>query len=283
MRLVIGIFASLLFWLSCVGLDIKTMQSDSFAERWPPIISFLNIQSPSLTEISHEAATDLLRLRKDELAQIKYKFSQVTKNNLTTIELRNLENKFFYDEISKLNNKTFLSLNTKAAKDYAHIAQRILNIIETNNITSSKNTYEFDNSNEIGFCFGRAMLVHYFLIKAGIDPQDILKIFTLGELLVDHQFWHFHVAIMLRDSMHGYIIVDPLFENPLAYKTWIEKIHQYEIKYPFSRARFYITDPRKFLPASGFYDLASLSQQILRGYFNKIIAEINVIQNQLEY
>lgn len=80
--------------------------------------------------------------------------------------------------------------------------------------------------------------------------------------MVQKQLWRFHVAVMVRQ--HGFLVIDPLQDKPLPYVEWVA-ITAYDIKGRSSRARFfYATDPRKFLPAFGAYDVKQLEDPVLK-------------------
>src|SRR5690606_14822446 len=98
---------------------------------------------------------------------------------------------------------------------------------------------------------GRALLSHHLLIEAGVPAGDIAKIFTVGQLRFDGELWQYHVAILVRDSQHGFVVVDPLHAAPLPYPEWLDINQAYGIKHPLSRVRFYVTDARKFTPSTG--------------------------------
>jgi hypothetical protein len=268
----------LLLLLACSWKNTK-ISSDNFGELWGEIIAKLNKNSgQKLGNLSH-LTTDLLLLNEQELSQINSLWLNSAHEGLNKEELRKKENKFFYDHIEKLNNQVILQLEeigkqNKSTKNYRDLADRISVAIEKNPIISSENARTFEHGDEIGFCFGRALLAHYLLLKNGVPESDILKIFTIGQLKVGYQYWHFHVAVMVKDPLSGFIVLDPLQEKTLDYKDWIAANHRYSVKYPLSRVRFYVTDPRKFMPANGMYAVEDLSHPVLKEYFFKLGFEI---------
>jgi hypothetical protein len=112
--------------------------------------------------------------------------------------------------------------------------------------------------------------VHHLLLKGGVPQADMAKLFIFGDLMVHAQIWKFHVAVMVRDSKDGFLVVDPLMEEPMPYLAWINATKKFEIKGDSSRARFYVTDPRKFLPAFGMYHRDQLDEPLLKKYFDEL-------------
>lgn len=249
-------------WLSnCVSVDPKK-STDDLVALWSPIIAYLN-QGDVLE--SH-TSMDLKELYNEELAQIDEKWR--TKKNQTNSELKKHE--FFYEQIKKLNLKEFKKPTTNPKNEYLAIASLVIHQVENHPTASSKNVWAYEQGSQIGFCFGRAMLVHYYLLKSGVLPKDIVKVFALGDLFLGGQFWRFHVAMAIK-SPKGLIVVDPLYGEPTGIDQWMNNVASIEIKHPLSRARFYLTDPRKFMPTSGIYALKDMMHPVLLPYFSDLV------------
>lgn len=244
--------------------------------QWKTVLSLVNTPdsaSPFSRVLPLEE--NLQALHESELLNIEKRWKEEGPKGLKSKKmLRDSKNLFYHQEITKLNSKTlaFLESESKASTgiDYREKVARALKEIELNPKTNPEGVYHFKDGDQIGFCFSRALLVHYYLLKGGVPQNEIAKIFTLGDLQVQGTLWKFHVAILVRDSKEGFIVADPLHKQFLPYKEWLKINSAYEIKTPLSRARFYLTSPRKFLPAFGAYDMKQLEDPHLREYFKNL-------------
>ncbi|MFN9069231.1 MAG: hypothetical protein ACK5V3_18555, partial [Bdellovibrionales bacterium] len=63
---------------------------------------------------------------------------------------------------------------------------------------------KYDPTNEIGFCFGRALFVHLELLRRGVSKDSIKKVFVVGDIVEQLNGqeirWQFHVATAVRDT-----------------------------------------------------------------------------------
>jgi hypothetical protein len=154
--------------------------------------------------------------------------------------------------------------------EYPLIAKRVLEQVENNPVTKIESLRQYPDGLQIGFCFGRALMIHYLLLKYGVKQRDIAKIFSIGDIKLGAEIWRFHVAVLLRDVKHGYIVLDPLAQGVKPYEQWVDEVISLGVKSPQSRVRLYVTDPRKFLPAFGKYDMEQIQNPHLKEYFEKI-------------
>mgnify|MGYP001552327170 CR=1 FL=1 len=154
--------------------------------------------------------------------------------------------------------------------DHSRVAASVWEKVRENPVARLDNVRSYPQGNQVGYCFGRAMLVHLRLLQAGVPQKDIAKIFTLGDLLVGQELWRFHVAVMVRDPRFGFVVVDPLQNKVLAIGKWLDVNRDYGVKRPYSRVRFFVTDPRKFVPGLGRYDLEQLQNPALKPYFEDL-------------
>ncbi len=277
------IFPILLGFLSTSGLALALPSASPSAapnrSAWLNELVILNQQqnptsSPPIP-FSHPTEADLAKIYQEEInaltqkAKIKFGVSQSKQP-----ELRPKINEFFHQALSSENDSMLKRLLTEPpqskgpAPDHRAIAEKVLLQLRAHPTANLDATVQYDASGQIGFCFGRALLAHYRLLKAGISQADLAKIFLFGELMVDRQLWRFHVAVMARDGKDGFIVVDPLFDRVLPLRDWVSKTSAFDVKGKFSRARFYITDPRKFLPGFGQYNLDQLEDPNLKKYFD---------------
>lgn len=124
---------------------------------------------------------------------------------------------------------------------------------------------------EVGYCFGRALWVHWAALQRGIPAADIIKVFLVGDLRLGHQFWRFHVATAVRSGPSSWSVIDPMFHTPLSLEEWMGETHGFGIKRQFSWARFYLSDARKFVATPGIYDSATFGQPVLASFFSDLL------------
>ena len=260
--------------------------SDPFAATWAPVLAALNQDlSAKAPVFKNSSNDDLLALNEKELAAIEAEWqakhpkpSKTTskKSQKITPQEREEKNSFFHQKVGSLNQTTIDLLSKDAVnhraetKDYSAIATQILDKVRANPIANVDAVTNYERGSDIGFCFGRALYVHHLLLKAGVKQEDLAKIFNVGQLMVQGQMWNFHVAMMVRDSKKGFLVVDPLAGKPLDYQSWIKLNADYEVKRALSRARFYVTDPRKFMVGPGAYSLEAIAASHLKPYFTDL-------------
>jgi hypothetical protein len=264
MKHAIFIYTTWAFWLSaCTHVIQKDDTTNRFEELWNPILLFLN-QGPAMeSRLSEDLSDRYLK----ELAHIE---TQWSKSDLEMTDSKK-KHEFFHEHLAKLNSdeQIIFSIHNQKQESRRALLTDILHRVESHPVTGSKRDTAYDNQLQIGFCFGRALLTHYYLRKAGVSQKDIMKVFALGDFKMAGQFWHFHVAVVVNDN--GQLtVIDPLYGDPATIQDWMANVQSLEIKHPFSRARFYLTDPRKFMPTSGNYDTRSLQQDGLEQYFHDL-------------
>jgi hypothetical protein len=283
----------LLFFLALLGLErgyssiaSANAVGRSTASLWTGELQFLNqppdVKSGSIVAFSHPIDADLAEVHRIESKQwaddAKIKFGTSRPKDA---KQRKQVNEFIHEGIRALNEAGLKKLRhdhdilKKSLVDHRFIAEQVLSELKAHPTVNLRSAVNYDATGQIGFCFGRAMLAHYRLLKAGVPQSDMAKVFLFGDLVVDRQFWKFHVALILRDRRDGFVVVDPLFEKVLPLSEWIERTSQFEVKGKFSRARFYITDPRKFLPSFGMYHRDQLEDPHLRRYFDDLARHLN--------
>jgi hypothetical protein len=130
--------------------------------------------------------------------------------------------------------------------------------------------YYTEEENNIGFCFMKAMMVHFYLLKSGVPADKIKKIFALGQLRSKNKVWSFHVAIAVNLGNDA-IIIDPSYSTLLTLKQWTEKVEQLAADKPYSKVKYYLTDARKFLPDSGAYSLDLLHSKKIKNYTQTLL------------
>lgn len=241
------------------------------------LIEELNRSSASVTSYPTSIDSDLPKVYSAEMQAVEgaWLTKEQSLGSLSKSAKREQKNQFFQAEADKANapvlewTSRFGAASSKA-DEYRTVARKTLMEVSKHPVASVSRTYTRSQGLEIGYCFGRALLVHHALLKAGIPQHDMFKIFALGELMMEGQMWNFHVAVGVRDRKHGALIIDPLHNKILPVTRWIKETRVYDIKHPYSRTRFYVTDPRKFLPAFGMYHPDQLADPLLKDYFEAL-------------
>ncbi|MCA9506912.1 MAG: hypothetical protein KC505_00645 [Myxococcales bacterium] len=252
---------------------------DQFTKMWTVITEFLNEEYIMQPEITDESRHDLFATYKSEIDTIEKKWN-TQEHDESNKELFREKNNFFAGCIKQNNNSEFPRLelfqknNYQNFLDHRSIAQESLQSAKEFSQKIMQRQYEIDPTMQIGFCFARALHVHYLLRKAGIEQQDIFKVFALGDLYVDGRFWGFHVAIVIRDHNAGYLVIDPMKEELSQLSEWMKWMEKFSLKYPASHLRFYIADARKLFPSSKCYSMDELRLPHLKEYFFMLGCEL---------
>lgn len=213
-------------------------------------------------------AIDLLKSYENELKQIKRKMSKkltVEKQNIEISLALDLRNKIELDKIKKYVPEN-PGQKVQAVSDIQ--AQSVLNAILSHPIVSDAGARKFDKGNQyIGYCFGRATFVHLELLRRGVDPRSIGKLFAIGPLYFKGRIWDFHVATVVRKTGGGWLAIDGIDNENLEIESWTKKIVQWSTNRNHPTVRFYFSDAVKFHPTAGAYNLEKLHSPHYNGYF----------------
>jgi len=249
--------APIIFLQACLFLsgEIRAQEKhhSDFNDVWAVLIDTLNQEQSGCDNIGVDPSIDLFSQNQKELKQIGPQEASKGIEAMNNAMLESLR--------SSTHGNIDVSLGASP------IPAAVLREFDSNPVLSLANIHRFENGEQIGFCFGRALALHYLLLKAGVSSCDIYKIFAIGNLMFNYQIWHFHVAVLIRDAANGFVVVDPSFGQPLSVDDWMKSVEKHDIKYPRSQTRFYVTDPRKLVPSAGVYDAQTLGGPILREYF----------------
>ena len=74
----------------------------------------------------------------------------------------------------------------------------------------------YDPKGTIGFCFGRATIVHMEALIRGVNPDAIRKIWIAGDM----KQWGHHVATMIKGEK-GWYVIDTNNGKPVLAKDWL--------------------------------------------------------------
>jgi len=155
-------------------------------------------------------------------------------------------------KILEINKKTreLLSapLKTDTPEGYTNYATKEeLNLIYKD-VTNEKvhvNHSCYDPKGVVGFCFGRATIVHMEALIRGMNPDSIRKIWIAGDM----EKWGHHVATMIK-GVDGWYVLDTNLGRVVRAEEWIDYYKPYKSKKATSDIMVFITRADRFGPES---------------------------------
>jgi hypothetical protein len=166
---------------------------------------------------------------------------------------------------------------TKGAVGYPEgerIAHKVYAALASNEVAKVDAVARYDRDGDLGFCFGRAAMAHYLLLREGVPPERIAKIFAIGRLRHGDRLWEFHMATLVMGPKGRWWVVDSLFDRLLPHGEWMDRTAGLDINPSLPQLRFYVTDPRKFQPGYGGYEEAHFRIPELNRYFTDLFASL---------
>lgn len=154
----------------------------------------------------------------------------------------------------------------------AQQAEELRTELESNAITGPHGNKKY-NAYGVGYCFGRAALVHFRLSKAGLRQEQMAKIFVFGLLLHRNSIWKYHMATLVKGVRNGeqvWWVIDSLFPKVMDVQAWTREVSKFSVVTGNADIRFYASAPEKFLPSFGEYSLERLQRIEYRGYFESL-------------
>ncbi len=101
----------------------------------------------------------------------------------------------------------------------------------------------YDPTHKLGFCFGRATIIHMEALIRGVHPRAIKKVWVVG----DFNGLDYHVATMVRLGANNWVVFDTNFGKPILARHWFKAMQ--DLKTPSSKELMYfVTDPNRFSP-----------------------------------
>lgn len=134
--------------------------------------------------------------------------------------------------------------------------QALQDTFRTHLVVSDAALDKYDHDRQIGFCFGRAAYAHIELLRRGVSPDSIAKVFVFGRLVHQGRGWDFHMATMTRGPGLKWWVLDGLQTKVLPLEEWTQEVLKLDGDVKRPKLRFYYTSPLKFQPIPGGYDLA---------------------------
>lgn len=216
---------------------------------------------------------DLLVLQADELAQAQ---KEVSKGRKPSEVAREVSARLMKENLRLLAQLKVLKAPTPSSHLVSAItqvqAQGLLDQMLRHPVVGDEATQRYDsNGDQAGFCFGRAAYLHAELLRRGVHPKSIGKIFAVGGLIQPGGgVWDFHVATVVRKSGGGWLAIDGLSPKPLELEAWTESILKMALFPSRPTLRFYFADAVKFLPIPGGYTAEKMDVPIYQGYFRDL-------------
>jgi hypothetical protein len=102
-----------------------------------------------------------------------------------------------------------------------------------------------------GFCFGRADLVFWELLKLEVPKSSILKLFQIGSINGDPTMgraWSNHIVTIVRAKTGGWYAIDPFYNEIMTPAQWYQKNVNFTSN---GRTMLYIGSPHRMYAQGG--------------------------------
>lgn len=102
-----------------------------------------------------------------------------------------------------------------------------------------------------GFCFGRADLVFWELLKMQVPKSSILKLFQIGSINGDPTMgraWSNHIVTIVRAKTGGWFAIDPLYNEVMTPEQWYLKNVSFTAN---GRTMLYVGSPHRMYAQGG--------------------------------
>ncbi len=131
---------------------------------------------------------------------------------------------------------------------------------------------KYDPTNEIGFCFGRALFVHLELLRRGVSKDSIKKVFVVGDIVEQLNGqeikWQFHVATAVRDTQGEWWVIDPAYRL-MKIRDWYRFVRQMATDQKLS---LFVTPTSKIGPTAWEYNV--LEGGLLDPFYNNYFRDL---------
>lgn len=155
-------------------------------------------------------------------------------------------------------------------------AEKVLATIKNHPVVGDAATLKYDTPmGQIGYCFGRATYVHWQLLRLGVAPDSIGKMFAVGPLIYKNTGWEFHTVTLVRNASGGWWVIDAFQEKVVTADDWMDRMRRWSYQPKHPHLRFYFSDPVKFRPVPGAYSSETLYDPMYRGYFRDLVRWFN--------
>lgn len=255
------------FFVSIGYLSLSNASSKTGEKQeWLSLINQLNEDLDASPQASVQQ--DLFKTYKDELSAINTEWTKLARDK-NSKSYNQEKNTFYMESIQKKSQSDFTALQKASQTSTSEVSNTLLQ-----SVLEEASDYSFINLGNpsttaaeiaIGFCFYKALMVHYFLRQKGVSQKDIKKVFAVGPLIYPPLVWKFHVAVAVQSKGHVWVI-DPLVKKVSTLEDWKKELQKFSAENPYPRLRFYVTDPQKFLPNSKEYSYDLISHTKTKKY-----------------
>ncbi|MES3038480.1 MAG: hypothetical protein V4736_11295 [Bdellovibrionota bacterium] len=203
---------------------------------------------------------DLLKIQESETkGKTRKQINQMNKNEIAALYALKLPKK-----VSGKGGDRITSISREQG-------QAVIESINNHPIINFFNSQRYDQPGvSIGFCFGRATYAHLALLKMGVHPDSIKKIWAVGPMNAGGIMWSFHVATVVRSTEGGWMVIDNYPNKLLNVTQWMNLFKQQNKEH---NLRIYFTQPEKFSVSLSKYDRVQMGldltadQDWYRNYF----------------
>jgi hypothetical protein len=248
-RILLAVTGVTLLFLSVGQANNQASQKS----EWLTILSKLNQNIDK--SLASRLEANLLTTYKDELHLISEEWAKQNADKASK-SYNEKKNIFYMNAVEQKNKNDFVSLQTAAERASSEVdealMQEVLNDASAYTFLKTPSSVATVAEIAIGFCFYKALMVHYFLLQRGVAQKHIKKIFAVGPLFYQPLVWKFHVAVAVQAKGKTWVI-DPLVKKISTVEEWQKELQTYSAEKPYPRLRFYIAEPQKFLPNSKEY------------------------------
>ena len=135
--------------------------------------------------------------------------------------------------------------------------------------------YQPKDSN-LGYCYGRSLMVHLFLTWLEIPQEHIFKVLHSGNLQFGSQSWNYHIATVVWTPTLGFVVIDPLFEKALPIRIWVKRNQQFMRNKYMTDSLFHFVEGRHYNFYESKYRLDLLKLGEVKRYFSDLGRDLRV-------
>jgi hypothetical protein len=189
------------------------------------------------------------------------------------LESENSEDSAVARKLNQKNLQDIASFEALRVKpEGAELTQKTLSLLQKNlmdhPVAGRNPRVAYDDQNgQIGFCYGRALLVQKELERLGVSPDHIFKVFLVGELSQQGLLWDYHVATMYVDNSGRKWMIDSLNDEVMQLSGWYKSLHQYFLNPAEPRVRVYFAEASKFQARSGEFTHYDVLNPLYKTFF----------------
>ena len=111
-----------------------------------------------------------------------------------------------------------------------------------------KNCSLYDPTGVRQFCFGKAVAAHVEAVNMRLDKNQIRKLWAVGTFKSGELLWAHHVTTVVRRVDGKWIVVDPLFAEPMTMEEWYAKMASKQNPDNIKNMRIFSTRAERFGP-----------------------------------